>query len=281
MCLLTFLPAGVLPDLDALYRGAARNPDGHGLAILIPAHRSRPGRQGRGSGGRGRLIVRHDLNPDRLIQAMDQLRRHHLDGPALFHSRLATSGRPGLANCHPFPVDHDRRTVLAHNGILPPDLHPQRRDTRCDTRIAAEEFTTRFGPAHSPQVQRRLERAITPFNKIVILSVDPAFTRPAIVLNEDAGTWRQGIWYSNDDYQPSRRRDHRVDHRADHWRDLGPDPGPWHQTDTAVGSGDCPRCGEPVTPAPARADTRASSGCGWCWWWTCHRCGLVLDDCLC
>jgi len=241
MCLLTFLPEGVMPDPDALRRGAERNPDGHGLAIVAG----------------DRLIVRRGMSSNTMIDKMVRLRQHHLDGPALFHSRLATHGRRTLANCHPFPVGGDRRTVLAHNGILPRQVQPGRADTRSDTRIAAEEFPTRFGPAHLARVRHRLEQWITPFNKIVILTVDPGHPRQAYILNEHAGTWHDGAWYSNHDYQPRPRR---------------PPARTAGQPSAQLPGQYCPRCGDPI-------DT-ATDGCPWCWW-SCTGGGHLPNDCPC
>jgi glutamine amidotransferase len=106
MCLLTYLPAGVQPDTDALLTGALVNADGHGFAIVA-------GRR------LDRLIVQRGLDGEAVIDAFIAARLQHPQGPALFHSRLATHGDTTLDNCHPFTLGGDTRTVLAHNGVLP------------------------------------------------------------------------------------------------------------------------------------------------------------------
>lgn len=264
MCLLTFLPDGVMPDPDALHRGAERNPDGHGLAIVAG----------------DQLIVRRGMSPHTMIDKLVRLRRRYPAGPALFHSRLATHGTRSLANCHPFAVDGDRRTVLAHNGILPSRVQPTKADPRSDTRIAAEEFRARFGPPHQARVRRRLERWITPFNRIVILTVDPAFTRQAFILNEHAGTWHDGTWYSNHDYQPEPPRGtprKRTAHTRQHTghEPHRPDP-PWEpdeqsESDTwqrwhSWDEPRCPDCGDPVDPITGTCPWRC---------WTAHAAASI------
>jgi predicted glutamine amidotransferase len=98
--------AGVQPDTDALLTGALVNADGHGFAIVA-------GRR------LDRLIVQRGLDGEAVIDAFIAARLQHPQGPALFHSRLATHGDTTLDNCHPFTLGGDTRTVLAHNGVLP------------------------------------------------------------------------------------------------------------------------------------------------------------------
>lgn len=191
MCLLTFLPAGAMPDTAALRNGSYLNNDGHGFAVVAGDH----------------LIVRRGLDAEPMIEAFDVTRREHPDGPALFHSRLATHGQTGLDNCHPFPVGGDNRTVLAHNGVLPAVVQPAKTDPRSDTRIAAEEFIPAFGSVRSRRTRLALQRWMTPQNKVAILTVDRRFKQRAYLLNEKSGIWNSGIWYSNDSYCLSRRAD--------------------------------------------------------------------------
>src|SRR5207249_655873 len=108
MCLLTFFPAGVLPDTAALFNGAYLNDDGHGFAIVADEQ----------------LIVRRGMHAEAMIEAFDAARHQYPHGPALFHSRLGTHGIRSAANCHPFPVGGDDRALLAHNGILPRSVQP-------------------------------------------------------------------------------------------------------------------------------------------------------------
>lgn len=187
MCMLTFFPEYVLPDDEALTNGAAINADGHGFAIVT---------------GRS-LVIERDMNGERLIERFTAARRVHPSGPALFHSRTATAGSTGVANCHPFRVGGDAGTILAHNGILPSSVQPARRDKRSDTRIAAEDFLSNepFGRLSTARARTRMERWLTDSNKVVILTVNPHYRRQAYVLNEHAGIWDSGIWYSNDDYR--------------------------------------------------------------------------------
>ncbi|MGO4612963.1 hypothetical protein AB4305_03295 [Nocardia sp. 2YAB30] len=187
MCILTFVKPGISPDLDALRNGALANPHGHGYALLTD----------------DRLTVGRGMDAAAVITEFAQVRERYPDAPALFHSRLATHGLRAIENCHPFAVGGDERTVLAHNGILPDNVHPCPGDLRSDTRIAAEDYlpTSPFGSLDSWAGRERLERWLGS-DKMVLLTVDPAYKHPAYIFNERHGHWDNGIWYSNRSYLP-------------------------------------------------------------------------------
>jgi len=186
MCMLTYFPGGSEPDVDALSNGALVNDDGHGYAIVAGDN----------------VVAGHGMNAGNVIDEFVSARSENPSGPALFHSRFGTHGSVSPANCHPFRVGGDERTILAHNGVLPRSVQPRKGDRRSDTRIAAEDFlpTRPFGSLGSKRGRRRMERWLTPANKVVILTVDPVYRDQSIVLNEDQGYWNDGVWYSNRDY---------------------------------------------------------------------------------
>jgi hypothetical protein len=195
MCLLTYFPADVMPNVEALLKGARANSDGHGFAIVIPAKGDR----------KARILVRKSMKPDSLIKEFAFLRALYPAGPALFHSRITTDGDTGLFNCHPFMLSGDKRTVIGHNGILPSSVRPGKDDVRSDTRIFAEVAGSHF--RLDTVLGRRLAGEwMGSFNKIVILSVDPAFTQDGhadygYIVNEKEGIWEKGIWYSNSSFR--------------------------------------------------------------------------------
>lgn len=188
MCILTFVKPGISPNLDALRGGALANPHGHGYAIIT----------------NNTITVGHGLDVEAVITEFATLRDQYPDGAALFHSRLATHGPRTVDNCHPFLVGGDERTVLAHNGILPEIVHPAPGDPRSDTRIAAEEFLPRrpFGSLDSWAGRQQLERWLGT-DKMVLLTVDPAYKHTAYIFNEHRGHWDQDSWYSNHTYLPA------------------------------------------------------------------------------
>ncbi|OAP24235.1 Glutamine amidotransferases class-II [Amycolatopsis sp. M39] len=188
MCMLTYLPAGVQPDAAALANGAELNPHGHGYAVVTA--------QG--------IIVGKSFDFAESLETFTRLRQEHSGGPALFHSRFRTHGKTSEANIHPFKVNLNSSTVLAHNGILPASVQPTRRQKKSDTRIFAEDC---LGKSISDQFDDDatrfvLERWLGPWNKVVVLTVDPRHSKQSYLFNEKAGIWDEGAWYSNSDFQP-------------------------------------------------------------------------------
>ncbi|MCM6774540.1 class II glutamine amidotransferase [Nocardia sp. CDC159] len=223
MCLLTYLPPGTAPDNDALTAGARVNRDGHGFAIVTDSN----------------ILVGHGMDAETVIAEFVRVRNDFPDGPALFHSRLATHGAISISNCHPFHLGRDQRTVLAHNGVLPRRVQPRGRDLRSDTRIAAEEYLPArpFGSLDTARGRRRLESWLGASK--LILTTNPEYAAQGYIFNEHAGMWHGGIWYSNASYLPG--------HQAS-WV--------WMHT-----------CGRCHTVDFARLG-RYCGICGWCFWCT-------------
>ncbi|RDI45302.1 hypothetical protein [Nocardia mexicana] len=232
MCLLTFYPAGTAPDTDALAVGAQVNDDGHGFAVVTGSE----------------IVVGHGLRAAEVIGEFAEVRARFPDGPALFHSRYATHGVVDVGNCHPFWLGRDRRTVVAHNGVLPKRVRPGPYDRRSDTRIAAEQYLPRqpFGSPDTRQGRRGLESWLGT-SKLVLLTVNPAYREHAYVFNEHAGIWDEEIWYSNTSYLRDRLR-----------------PGLWLYT-----------CGYCRTVDASRRG-RYCGRCGWCF-----VCLTPYPDCDC
>ncbi len=187
MCMLTYFPEGIQPDVDALGNGATLNDHGHGYAIVANGH----------------IISGRGMQASAVIDEFATLRRLHPEGPALFHSRFATHGSVNVSNNHPFPVGADERTVLAHNGVLPAAAQPAKGDDRSDTRIAADDIFPRllFSSFDNRRTRKFIERWLGRLNKVVILTVDTRYRRNGYIFNEREGVWDGGIWYSNYDYQ--------------------------------------------------------------------------------
>lgn len=193
MCLLIHYPAGIKPDVDALWLGALNNPDGHGFAMVTPHG----------------LHVTRGMDAQYVIDRFLEMRSKFPNGDALFHSRIATAGNVTVWNCHPFRVggSHktgDARTVIAHNGILPRKAQPGKGDHRSDTRKFAEDHLPigRFGSIRTHGGRRHIERWLGIGSKLVILTVDPRYKRNTYILNERLGHWHGGAWYSNYSYEP-------------------------------------------------------------------------------
>lgn len=241
MCLLSYFPPGVQPDLGQLAAGAAVNRDGYGFAIVEDTT----------------LIIRKSMNSRLLLAEFAQLRQEHPNGPALFHSRMGTGGLRTVYNCHPFYMGEDKLTVVAHNGVL----FGMKRGKECDTRAFAGTLLPQwFGKLDHYRLRLTLERWLGRTNKMVVLTANPAFANSAYLLNEESGHWDDGrdgtgAWHSNSDFHRG------YYYRSDSaglgaligdsprgvqcdicWRRGGVDP----DTSHCVRCGHCNDCYEPV-----------------------------------
>lgn len=187
MCMLSYLPPGIESDEEELENGALVNPDGHGWAIVNADQRT--------------ISVRRSMKYDEALSTFTAERAKNLSGPAIFHSRIATSGNVDITGVHPFHVGDDRRTVLGHNGIL---FDPPKGSTKSDTRIFAERILPLYGCLDNDQNIKQLEVFAGWYNKLVILTVNPSYRKNAYLINGDQGHWStiSGIWHSTYDYEP-------------------------------------------------------------------------------
>jgi hypothetical protein len=172
MCLITYLPPGVMPVKEHLDNGARLNPHGHGFSI-----------------GWTRL---GSMDAEKVISEFIHLRARNPQLPAMFHSRNATGDSPvTLENIHPFRVSpRGQDAFIAHNGYLFP--HD---GEKSDSRIFAEQVLPRYDLDDGISVAL-LEARMGP-NKAVILRPG----KPAMILNHQLGIrLPDGTWHSNPDY---------------------------------------------------------------------------------
>lgn len=246
MCILSYYPSGIQPNEEHLANGAAWNKDGFGWAIVDG----------------GELLIGKSMSAERAIDAFIMARRKHRGGPAMFHSRWATHGTVNLDNCHPFYVGRDKRTVLAHNGILSAPALPHPGDRRSDSWKFAESILPKWGRVDSPYTAQKVTAFLGGYNKIVVLTANPTYRHSAYMFNAEAGIWlADGTWHSNSDFQ------HRQTALPNGWG--ADEEGPWG--DGAV-IDECPFCG-------SRKVDQQLKYCEGCW--TCLECFSDADRCLC
>jgi hypothetical protein len=251
MCLLTYLPPDVMPDVEALRNGMIFNDDGHGYAIVAG----------------DKIIVGRGLVGEKVLEEFTVARWQHPDGPALYHSRLATDGAESLSNVHPFAIGGDPRTVMAHNGIMP--LRPGKGDPRSDTRLVAESYIPRaYRNLRGRRARLRFQRWMGTYNKVVILTVDHRFRDNAYILNEDQGIWSGGAWYSNDGYLS-----YTLSHRTAQWWNVYDDEA---YESTVLGKAD--EVEGPCGLCHAWID-HSLTECPYCGW--CTDCRSNPEDCQC
>lgn len=262
MCMLCVVPPHVIPSREKLENSALNNPHGFGFAIVIPSEQ--------------RIHAERTLNPDTSINRFLEMRGKYPEGYAMWHARFATHGSQTVDNCHPFRVGGDRKTYLAHNGILP--MVEYTGDDRSDTRMFAEDLLPAIGGVKSldnEQVWNMLED-FTQGSKVCILTVDPQAQHQMYLLHENKGYKdTSGVWWSND----SCYLDYTIGYGAKNkWTSDKPLSDFF---DKDPGSNDfieCKVCDMYVDYHEAKAENMLDfcASCG-----SCYGCEVFISDCLC
>ena len=259
MCLLTLTLPNATPDYNSLYVAAENNPDGFGFAVHT---------------GDDLLVVR-SMDAEWIINKYHEARTDYHDRPSIFHLRLATHGAVDMTNCHPFYTDASKRTVLAHNGVLPIDV--PKGETRSDTRLFAEDIFPHVGMArlNSRKARRKLRNRIGSYNKLALLTTDPESDAEWRIINESAGHWRAGTWYSNDSYK---YRYISYRNLSSYYKAVDSDEG-WPEDDDAIIESDvydtCFNCSSTLTEDELSIFGYCDT-CGHC-----VMCGEPGVDCMC
>jgi len=187
MCLLTFMPEYVSPDMDRFAVAAKSNPDGFGFAILE----------------KDKFITAHGMNFSEVADKFTDARTKH-QGPAIFHFRWATHGSETVENCHPFYLGGDKSTMMGHNGILPVAI--EKNDERSDTKVFAQDIMPAVGGITALDDEDYFKRlsAWATGSKLVFITHNPDTLYDWYIINEELGHWDKDMWWSNYSYEQPR-----------------------------------------------------------------------------
>lgn len=119
--------------------------------------------------------------------------------PALIHLRLATHGEKNVENCHPFLVDDS--TAFIHNGVLTiPTPQKEKSDTWHFANLIVRPHQKESGNEWlwSGHASLSLHLLAGYSNKFAFLRADGKH----LIVNESAGHWADGVWFSNSSYKP-------------------------------------------------------------------------------
>lgn len=163
MCLLIANPQNKPLSKSVLETATDSNPDGFGFAYV--------------KDGAVKIHKAASCDPDRQFALLQKY-----GWPQLVHWRYTTSGGTCDKFAHPFRLSPT--VALAHNGVLPIEIDKGLSDT------ATLVKSLRKCPSRAVT---RLRKLNFKGNKFAVLN-----TRQLQIVNEDAGTWRDGVWYSNE-----------------------------------------------------------------------------------
>lgn len=180
MCVAMYIPQGKLVDRDDMALAHAENSDGCGFAVWLEAG----------------LLVRKGLWS---FETFWRAYKPYAGLEALLHFRWASAGKIDKDNCHPFVVQPD--LALVHNG----HIHGYGTSTQSDTRqwveLTLKPLLARYPDALREPVLRRVLEDSLAGSKVALLGKDGP-----VILNEHAGKWEHGVWYSQTGYRRPVRR---------------------------------------------------------------------------
>ena len=184
MCLLILKPAGKrLPTPEEITRAWTRNKDGGGFSFREKD---------------GTLTLCKGIF---CVESMILSMATHLsiETEAVIHLRYSTHKGDMVKNCHPHRIGDGALGVCSHNGVIDIDHRKGESDTRAYVRQIIEPLMRESGGKISKAMAKVIGRDIGAGNKLVITPTEGA----SVIINEDSGTWQDGLWWSNGSAFPS------------------------------------------------------------------------------
>lgn len=131
---------------------------------------------------------------DEFYDAYSTIKQRYGKRNMLLHFRISTHGTINEENCHPFIVDEN--VGFIHNGMISnvPDS-VQYSDTNMLNRTLLQKMKVGF--EQDDDVLDFLMSLIGNGNKLVFLNKNNEWS----IVNEGAGHWNLGCWFSNDSYK--------------------------------------------------------------------------------
>lgn len=210
MCLITVQPPGVPLSLDLIHNAWTNgNNDGAGYMYAI----------------NGRLRINKGfMKWDDFAGAYELDRSSHPDVTFVSHLRLATHGTKDAQMTHPYSLANGM-VGLVHNGVLS-KFGGYNGNGLSDTLEFAWYVMSFRHPKNimDQEFAKHLGRLIGSSNKFVLLDHRGELR----IINEDAGHWKDGLWFSNKNYEP------RTLYIAKSSADYGGDE--WHERSSKIGS---------------------------------------------
>ncbi len=173
MCIAIVIPKGATASKDYLHNGWCANSDGGGFAYV---------RKGKVK------IVKSLMKWKTWEDAYYTAREANPDSPFLVHFRIRSAGSNTADNTHPYAL---KTGAVIHNGTLTGSGADWYRGPS-DTAKFVEKFGEHLTYDNVLSKKLAMEAAIG-YNKLAFLFNNGKF----VIVNEDAGHWDAGVWYSN------------------------------------------------------------------------------------
>jgi len=179
MCIIAVQPKGKRLSKEILENCWKRNSHGAGMMY---AHKEK-------------IVVVKELKSFDKFYSEYKFVSEMLDTNIVLHFRIATSAGINERNIHPFKISDE--AFFCHNGILDIEVpfNSKDNDTRIYNNAILKELPKDFYNNYA--MLKLIEMSIGEYNKFVILDKTGQFH----IINEQAGEWHDGFWFSNSSYK--------------------------------------------------------------------------------
>ena len=179
MCIICVQPQGKLVSKEVLSRCWDNNRDGGGFAYTD-----------------GKQVFTHKelTSFEKYYEAFQIAMNLYPNTAVVHHFRISTHGKINEDNCHPFYVNS--KLAFAHNGIISNATYS---NDFSDTYMFNDEILRELPNGFLAQrVYRELIQSYIGYgSKLAFIDNKSVCT----IVNEKAGVWDEGIWYSNSGYK--------------------------------------------------------------------------------
>jgi len=186
MCIIAAIPQGQQISKSILKRCWENNPHGGGFMY---------------SDGNKVIIEKEMQSFKRYWKKFHEAKQHYQSSSFICHFRISTHGKINEVNCHPFHVN--KGLGFCHNGII---YNAPKSDNFSDTYMFNEAILKQLPNTflkNDAQV-KLIEQYIGNGSKLAFLNSKSEIT----IINENAGVWDDGVWYSNTGYKATKYFDY-------------------------------------------------------------------------
>ena len=179
MCIIAAIPSNQQVTKSTLRRCWENNPHGGGFMF---------------TDGKKVQTFKEMSSFKRYWKAFTDAKSNNPESAFVCHFRISTHGRINETNCHPFLVNS--KLGFAHNGII---RNAPVHDDYSDTYMFNEHILKPLadGFLNNAAIVSLIKEYIGSGSKLAFLSSDNKIT----LINEKAGEWSDGVWYSNGGYK--------------------------------------------------------------------------------
>jgi predicted glutamine amidotransferase len=179
MCIILLKPKGAILTEEKIKEAYEENPHGSGFVYYEPR------------GNKYKIFKRLDNEELLLKEYKEKVGDREKDLVVIWHSRIRSAGDISIENVQPFYLPN-MGAMMAHNGTFIAPKFLDNKSKKSDTVQVADWIDNHLNPEFFEDEHRRdMLESYLGSSRVVFL-----FGETYYILNEDSGSWVDGIWQS-------------------------------------------------------------------------------------